>query len=89
MPKNERQSLQPVLLHADEAAALLGLGRSTVYRLLQSGELPSIRVGRAVRVPRASLARWIAAQTGEPVDLPTRNGNAGGDEPPALREGVA
>ena len=55
----------PLLLRATEVAALLGLGRSTVFALMASGQLPTVRVGRAVRVPRAGLERWISQQTGE------------------------
>jgi len=40
-----------------EAAARLGLGRGTVYRLLRCGRLPSVRVGRRpnYRIPTAAL----------------------------------
>jgi len=48
-----------LLLRITEVAALLGLGRSTVYELVQRGELPVIHVGRAVRVPAAALERWV------------------------------
>lgn len=33
--------------------------RTRTYALLRSGEIPVIRVGRAVRVPRDGLCRWI------------------------------
>ena len=48
-----------LLLRITEVAALLCLGRSTVYELVQRGELPVIHVGRAVRVPTAALERWV------------------------------
>lgn len=52
----------PLLLRAEEAARLLGLGRSTVFALLATGELPSVRVGRSVRVSRSAVERFIAAR---------------------------
>ena len=55
--------LVPLLLRASEVASLLGLGRSTVFALLADGELPIVRIGRSVRVPRAALERWIDEQT--------------------------
>jgi len=52
-----------LLLNATEVARLLGLGRSTIFSLLAAGELPAIRIGRSVRVPRAALERWIEDRT--------------------------
>ena len=48
-----------LLLKADEVARRLSLGRATVYLMMASGELPTLRKGRAVRVPTAGLQRWI------------------------------
>ena len=46
-----------------QAAALLGVSRGAVYKAARSGELPSIRLGRRVLVPRAALDRLIPAPT--------------------------
>lgn len=46
-----------------EAARRLSLGRATTYRLVQRGELPSVRIGRAVRVPAQALEAWVVART--------------------------
>ncbi len=51
-----------LLLKAEEAARLLNLGRSTVFAMLASGELRAVRRGRAVRVERSELERWIREQ---------------------------
>lgn len=40
---------------AREAAERLGIGLTSLYAAVQRGELPSIRVGRRVLVPRRSL----------------------------------
>jgi excisionase family DNA binding protein len=44
---------------------LLSLGRSKIYEMLASGELPSVRLGntRTVRVPAAALQKWIDEQS--------------------------
>jgi excisionase family DNA binding protein len=55
--------MDKLLLRPDEAAELLGLGRSKLYALLKSGALPSVRLGGAVRVPAEALRRWVAQQT--------------------------
>jgi excisionase family DNA binding protein len=50
---------EPIVYRVKEVEALLQLSRSTVYELIRSGELPSIRIGRSVRVPREALERWL------------------------------
>jgi len=56
-------SPQPKLtLSADEVAALLGLSRAKVYDAIRTGEIPSIRFGRRVLVPRASLYALVGAE---------------------------
>jgi excisionase family DNA binding protein len=47
----------------DEKAALAklgGLGRTTYYELLASGELQSVKIGRRRFVPRESLEQYVA-----------------------------
>jgi excisionase family DNA binding protein len=53
----------PRWLRAREVAARLGLSADQIYAMIARGELPSVRVGRAVRVPEDALARWLAART--------------------------
>ncbi len=43
-----------------EVAEQLRVGRTTVYRLIGSGELPSILVGRSRRVSVEALARYVS-----------------------------
>ncbi len=51
------------LLRAEEVARVLGVGRSKVFEMFRTGDLPVVRMGRCVRVPRSALAAWIEAQT--------------------------
>lgn len=50
-------------MRAEEVARTLGLGRSKVYEMMQSGELPVVRIGRSVRVSRVALEEWVQANT--------------------------
>ena len=52
-----------LLLRIDEAARLLGIGTTLAYEMVGQGRLPHVRLGRSVRVPRAALEAWIAANT--------------------------
>lgn len=58
-----------MLLTVRDVEAELQLGRTRTYELLRSGEIPVIRIGRVLRVPRDALHRWIDAKC---VTRPTR-----------------
>ena len=49
-----------LLLTVSEAATRLQLGRSLVYQLVMAGDIPSIKVGRARRVPVQGLEQFIS-----------------------------
>jgi len=51
--------MEKLLLKPEEVQEVLCIGRSKVYEMLASGELPSIRVGRCLRISRISLEQWI------------------------------
>ena len=50
---------EPWLLDSREVARLLGIGRTKTFQLMARAELPVIRIGRCVRVPRSALADWL------------------------------
>ncbi len=60
----------PRLLNAQEVAAALNMGLSTVYLLVERGELSSIRIGRSVRIRPEDLEKFIEskAQRGAVVE---------------------
>ena len=49
-------------LKVPEVAKVLRIARSRAYELVGSGEIPSVRIGRSVRVSRRELVRWIEEQ---------------------------
>ena len=57
-----QETPQPLLLTAPQVAKLLNLGRTKVYELIGTKQLPVVRFGRAVRVSSASLQRWVERQ---------------------------
>jgi len=46
-----------LLLRVAEAAELLSISRSSLYQLMASGEVRTVRLGRTVRIPRGELER--------------------------------
>lgn len=57
----------PWLLESRDVARLLGIGRTKTFQLMASGELPTLRLGRCVRVPAAALQEWISRSTSFPT----------------------
>ena len=49
----------PLLLTVKMAAARLSVAESTLYLLVTSGELESITIGRARRIPMDALTAYI------------------------------
>lgn len=49
-------------LKVPEVAGVLRIARSRAYELVGSGEIPSIRIGRSVRVNRRQLDAWLEGQ---------------------------
>lgn len=69
------------LLTPSEVIEYLRVNVRTVYRLMRTGELPAVRVGRQWRIRRADLDSWL----GQPQPEPSWNrlqplARAAGDE---------
>lgn len=48
-----------LLLRVPEVAATLGIARSLAYQMARDGRLPTVHIGKAVRIPRRRLEAWI------------------------------
>jgi excisionase family DNA binding protein len=48
-----------LVLSIEEAARKLGISRESAYRAARTGELPTIRIGSLLRVPKVRLERLI------------------------------
>jgi excisionase family DNA binding protein len=48
-----------LLVRVEEAAELLGIARTSMYKLIATGEVESVRVGRLRRVPVACLEEFV------------------------------
>jgi excisionase family DNA binding protein len=57
-------TVEPLLVTVEEAARLLHVGRSMIYELMNRGEIPSLRIGSARRIPVGALRAWIATRIG-------------------------
>jgi len=43
----------------DEAAAFLGIGRNSAYKAAKTGQIPSVRIGGIILVPRSALETML------------------------------
>lgn len=51
--------MMEALYKAEDVADQLGIGRSTVYELIRSGELKAVSIGKLRRVPASSIEKFI------------------------------
>ncbi|MCE7937136.1 MAG: helix-turn-helix domain-containing protein [Chloroflexi bacterium CFX6] len=60
-----RRGPSPRLLSAPEVADILGLGESTVRRMMRDGDLASVKIGAARRVRQEDLDAYVARQAAD------------------------
>jgi excisionase family DNA binding protein len=54
-------SSERLTLTVEEAAEILGIGRSLCYELVRRGEIPSLRLGGRWVIPRKAIEEMLAA----------------------------
>ena len=57
--KHPKETPPRLLLNIPEVAHTLGIGRTKVYELINKERLPTVRLGRAIRVSAHSLQMWV------------------------------
>jgi len=53
------RDIDTLTMTVEEAGKLLGIGRSSAYGAIRRGELPFLKIGRRILVPRSALFRKI------------------------------
>jgi excisionase family DNA binding protein len=72
------------LMTLRQLIAYLGVSRGTVLRLIHQGDLPAVRVGRALRFQRHAVDDWLARRrVGGCQDAATENGSPARCDSPA------
>lgn len=79
MPK--RSAEHSLTLTVDEAAALVGVSRSTAYDLVATDELPTVRLRRRILVPASALADLLGVSLVEVYTALNRLRGRGGSVP--------
>lgn len=61
-------NIEKLALTVQETATVLGVSRSLVYRMIEAGEIPSLRLSSRILVPRKRLIAMInGSQNDEPI----------------------
>jgi excisionase family DNA binding protein len=55
------------LLSIPELCQELGMGKSWVYRRIRSGEIPSVKLGRSIKVKREDLEEYLESRRHRPL----------------------
>lgn len=62
-PSNDEQPAPDEVLSVEEAAALLRIGRDTLYTEVAANRIPHRKLGKLIRFSRTALVRWLDAPT--------------------------
>jgi excisionase family DNA binding protein len=58
-----KTQLERLTYKIEEAGQLLGIGRNKAYEAAASGEIPTIKMGKRLLVPKAALDRILGGET--------------------------
>lgn len=68
---NEKKAPQNRTYTVDDIAAILGIGRSSAYKLAKSGAFKIIRIGNMIRISRQSFEDWLEMEEPEEIEAET------------------
>jgi excisionase family DNA binding protein len=57
--KRRRQAAEPLTVRVATAVRLTGIGRSTLYDLINAGEIETVKIGRSTFIPCRCLKRLL------------------------------
>lgn len=68
---NAKKAPQNRTYTVDDIAAILGIGRSSAYKLAKSGAFKIIRIGNMIRISRQSFEDWLEMKEPEEIEAET------------------
>ena len=69
---NRPEARESELLSIPQVCQYLGMGKSWVYRRIHNQELPSVRLGRTIKIKRSDLAQYLEDHRNHPADSSQR-----------------
>lgn len=61
--------VEPLVLTVEEAARALRIGRTAAYDAVRRGEIPAVKIGRSLRVPRHRLETLLDPENDDGAPL--------------------
>jgi excisionase family DNA binding protein len=61
-PARRRSKVEPLAVSVNDAARVLGLGRTSIYAMIGEGRLETFKLGRRTLIKTASIRRLIDSQ---------------------------
>lgn len=58
-PEERTAARRPLLLTVQQAAEMIGVGRSTLYRIMDRGEIQSVHLGASRRIPLSAAYDFV------------------------------
>ncbi len=65
MTETDSLARPAAVLTVEEAAQMLRISRQSAYQAARAGELPTVKIGRRLLVPRHQLERLLSGETRE------------------------
>jgi excisionase family DNA binding protein len=60
--RQEREPVEPLALSVNDAARVLGLGRTSIYAMIDDGRLEKFKLGRRTLIKTSSIRRLVDSQ---------------------------
>jgi excisionase family DNA binding protein len=70
------QAGSQLLLDSRQVARLLGISRTKTFQMMSLRQLPTVHIGRSVRVPQSALVAWVESQVEGGVGAPCADSGA-------------
>ena len=67
----EKQTPKNRTYTVEDIAAILGIGKSSAYKLANSGEFQTIRIGNMIRISRKSFEDWLEMEEPDELEMET------------------
>lgn len=61
---SDLKSIEPICVRINDAARMIGIGRTKLYELIASGDVEAVKLGKATRITTVSLRNLVTRQSG-------------------------